>query len=49
VLSIEDDRYTGVIGDAEKVGARIAVAGHGLVPDRNTTYTTGNCWPITRK
>jgi molecular chaperone DnaK len=48
VLSLEDERYANVIGDAEKVCVRIAVAGHGLVPDNNSTYKTGNCRPITR-
>ena len=48
VLSTKDDRFTGAIGDAKKVCARIAIAGHGLVPDNNSTYRTGNCRPITR-
>jgi actin-like ATPase involved in cell morphogenesis len=49
VLSIKDDRFTSAIGDAEKVCVRIAIAGHGLVPDNNSTYHTGNCRPIIRR
>jgi hypothetical protein len=48
VLSTDDSRFTSAIGDAKKVCARIAIAGHGLVPDNNSTYKTGNCVPITR-
>jgi len=48
VLSTNEKRYTSAIGDAEKVCARIAVAGHGLVRDDKTGYKTGNCLPITR-
>ncbi|WP_127504642.1 Hsp70 family protein [Actinoplanes solisilvae] len=48
VLSLKDDRYKSVIGNAKKVCIRIAVAGHGLVPDNKSTYKTGNCKPITR-
>ncbi|HET6528995.1 MAG TPA: hypothetical protein VFH03_00050, partial [Actinoplanes sp.] len=47
-LSLSDDLFTTVIGKAPKVCARIAIAGHGLVPDNNNMYKTGNCWPITR-
>jgi hypothetical protein len=47
VLDVDDSRYAGVIGDAGKVCARIAIAGHGLVPDNKSTYKTGNCMPIT--
>jgi molecular chaperone DnaK len=49
VLSTDDDRFTSAIGNAEKVCVRIAIAGHGLVPDNNSMYRTGNCWPITRR
>jgi molecular chaperone DnaK len=35
-----------VIGDAPKACARIANADHGLVPDVNDGYHTGNCVPI---
>jgi molecular chaperone DnaK len=48
VLKTDDSRFTSAIGDAKKVCARIAIAGHGLVPDNNSTYKTGNCVPITR-
>jgi hypothetical protein len=48
VLAITDDRFTSAIGNAKKVCARIAIAGHGLVPDNKSMYKTGNCWPITR-
>lgn len=37
-----------VIGDSPQVCARIANAGHGLVPDRSGGYETGNCVPIVR-
>ena len=37
-----------VIGDSPQVCARIANAGHGLVPDLNGGYETGNCVPIVR-
>jgi molecular chaperone DnaK len=40
------DEAAEYIGDAPKVCARIARAGHGLVPDSNGTYHTGNCIPI---
>jgi len=49
VLSTDDHRFTSAIGNAKKVCVRIAIAGHGLVPDNNSTYRTGNCWPITRR
>jgi molecular chaperone DnaK len=49
VLATSENRYKNAIGDASKVCARIALAGHGLVPDENKTYKTGNCVPITRK
>jgi hypothetical protein len=48
VLDTGDKRYNDVISDAKKVCARIAVAGHGLVPDNKSGYTTGNCIPIKR-
>ncbi|MFC7529173.1 Hsp70 family protein [Actinoplanes sp. GCM10030250] len=49
ILDTDDDRFVRAIGDAPKVCARIALAGHGLVADNNATYKTGNCVPITRK
>jgi molecular chaperone DnaK len=49
VLDTGDKRYTRAIADNPKVCARIALAGHGLVPDTNDTYKTGNCVPVTRK
>ncbi|MFC4070434.1 Hsp70 family protein [Actinoplanes subglobosus] len=49
VLDTGDKRYTRAIADNPKVCARIALAGHGLVPDADDTYRTGNCVPITRK
>jgi hypothetical protein len=49
VLDTDDDRFTDAVGDAEKICARIARAGHGLVPDTKSTYKTGNCMPIIRK
>jgi molecular chaperone DnaK len=48
VLDTDDKRFKTAIGNAKKVCARIAIAGHGLVPDNNNTYKTGNCVPITR-
>jgi hypothetical protein len=48
VLATDDNLYTNAIGGAKKVCARIAVAGHGLVPDNKGDYKTGNCVPITR-
>jgi molecular chaperone DnaK len=49
VLGTGENRYKNAIKDAPKVCARIALAGHGLVPDENKTYKTGNCVPITRE
>ncbi|MBA0125020.1 Hsp70 family protein [Haloechinothrix sp. YIM 98757] len=37
-----------VIGDREKVCARIADADHALVPDNDGEFVTGNCVPIER-
>jgi hypothetical protein len=48
VLDTDDSRFKTAIGNAPKVCARIAIAGHGLVPDAKNTYKTGNCVPITR-
>ena len=48
VLGTGDTRFKTAIGNAPKVCARIAIAGHGLVPDTRSTYKTGNCVPITR-
>jgi hypothetical protein len=49
ILGTGDQRYIRAINDAPKVCARIAVAGHGLVPDTNSTFKTGNCVPIRRR
>jgi hypothetical protein len=48
ILPTNGKTFARVIGDAKKVCARIAVAGHGLVPDQKSGYKTGNCVPITR-
>jgi hypothetical protein len=48
ILKTTDSRFASAIGNAKKVCARIAIAGHGLVPDAKNTYKTGNCVPITR-
>jgi hypothetical protein len=48
VLDTDDSNFTNAIGGAKKVCARIAIAGHGLVPDSKGGYKTGNCVPITR-
>ena len=48
VLDTDDPRFIGSIGNARKVCARIAITGHGLVPDKSGGYETGNCVPITR-
>ncbi|BFU45194.1 Hsp70 family protein [Krasilnikovia sp. MM14-A1004] len=48
VVPTSDPRYTKSVGDAPKVCARIANSHHGLVPDNQGTYKTGNCVPITR-
>jgi TIR domain len=49
VLETDDPRFTSAIGNAKKVCARIAITGHGLVPDKKGRYQTGNCVPITRR
>jgi molecular chaperone DnaK len=49
ILDTDDQRFTRAINDAPKACARIAVAGHGLVPDANSTFKTGNCVPIRRR
>ncbi|MEU4426426.1 hypothetical protein AB0F81_37870 [Actinoplanes sp. NPDC024001] len=49
VVGTDESRFTRAIGDSTKVCARIALAGHGLVEDENSTYKTGNCVPITRE
>jgi molecular chaperone DnaK len=49
VLDTGDKRYTRAIADRPKVCARIALAGHGLVPDADDTYRTGNCVPVSRR
>jgi hypothetical protein len=48
VLDTDDPKFINAIGAAPKVCARIAIAGHGLVPDNKGGYKTGNCVPITR-
>jgi hypothetical protein len=48
VLHTDDGLFAQAIGDFPKVCARIAIAGHGLVPDNNGGYKTGNCVPITK-
>jgi molecular chaperone DnaK len=48
VLDVTDQRFVMAIGEAPKVCARIADAGHHLVPDPNGAFVTGNCVPITR-
>jgi len=47
VLDVDDSEFTTVFGHFPKVCARIAVAGHGLAPDDEGGYKTGNCVPIT--
>jgi hypothetical protein len=48
ILPTNGKTFARAIGDAKKVCARIAVSGHGLVPDNKSDYKTGNCVPITR-
>jgi hypothetical protein len=48
VLDTDSSRYRDAIGDFPKVCARIAITGHGLVPDLKGGYHTGNCVRITR-
>jgi hypothetical protein len=48
VLDTDGSLFTSAIGDAKKVCARIAFAGHVLVQDNKSGYKTGNCVPITR-
>jgi TIR domain len=48
VLNTDDPSFISAIGHAPKVCARIAITGHGLVPDKNGAYVTGNCVPVTR-
>jgi hypothetical protein len=48
VLDVTDSRFKSAIGDAKKVCARISDAEHMLVADKDGTYVTGNCAPITR-
>jgi hypothetical protein len=48
VLDTDDPTFTRVIGNNPKVCARIAFAGHILVPDNKGGYQTGNCVRITR-
>ncbi len=48
VLDTDDPTFIRVIGNNPKVCARIAFAGHVLVPDNKGGFQTGNCVPITR-
>ena len=48
VLDTYGSTFKDVIGNAPKVCARIAIPGHGLVPDTKGGYKTGNCVRITR-
>ncbi|HEX5597728.1 MAG TPA: Hsp70 family protein [Micromonosporaceae bacterium] len=45
---LNKNEYDKVIGDYDKVCARIANSRHELVPDGNGSYKTGNCVPIER-
>ncbi|MGK5683556.1 hypothetical protein [Actinoplanes sp. URMC 104] len=49
VLDVDGSRFRRTIGDAPKVCARIARAGHELVRDADGGYRTGNCVPIERR
>jgi hypothetical protein len=41
-----DSNQVAALGGASKVCARIADASHALVPDSDSAFRTGNCWPI---
>ena len=41
-----DSNQVAALGGASKVCARIADGGHALVPDADSAFSTGNCWPI---
>jgi hypothetical protein len=41
-----DSNQVAALGGASKVCARIADGGHALVPDSDSAFRTGNCWPI---
>lgn len=41
-----DSNQVAALGGAPKVCARIADGNHALVPDSNSAFGTGNCWPI---
>jgi hypothetical protein len=47
VRSTDSTDFIRAIGTADKVCARIAITGHGLVHDNKGGYRTGNCVPIT--
>ncbi|MEU4221714.1 Hsp70 family protein [Actinoplanes sp. NPDC026623] len=46
VIGTDEPAFVKAIGHAPKVCARVANSQHGLVPDDNGTYKTGNCVPI---
>jgi hypothetical protein len=48
VLDTTSPKFIKAIGNARKVCARIAIAGHGVAHDNKDGYQTGNCVPITR-
>ena len=41
-----DSNQVAALGGASKVCARIADGSHALVPDSDSAFKTGNCWPI---
>jgi hypothetical protein len=41
-----DSNQVAALGGASKVCARIADGSHALVPDADSAFRTGNCWPI---
>lgn len=41
-----DSNQVAALGGASKVCARIADGSHALVPDSDSAFNTGNCWPI---
>ncbi|HEX5541537.1 MAG TPA: Hsp70 family protein [Micromonospora sp.] len=45
---LNKSEYDRIIGDYDKVCARIANSRHELVPDKDDGYKTGNCVPIVR-
>lgn len=46
VIGTDEPAFTKAVGHAPKVCARVANSQHGLVPDDNGTFKTGNCVPI---